>query len=85
MAEVEKSIKFFQTRYTGTALDKIIVTGGASVLPEFPLAIANKFGVNVEIGNCWRNATFPSEQQNELIKVSNKFSVAVGLAERIER
>ena len=62
----------------------IIVTGGASALPEFPLYIANKFGVDVEIGNAWRNISFAPERQNELLAVSNHFGVAAGLAERIE-
>ena len=52
--EVEKSIKFFQTRYSSSKVERIIVTGGASVIPEFPLYLANKFGINVEIGNAWR-------------------------------
>lgn len=82
--EVEKSIKFFMTRYPGAKLDRIIVTGGASALPEFPLSLANKFGLNVEIGNAWRNVSFPPERQNELLAVSNHFSVAAGLAERQE-
>lgn len=82
MSEIEKSIRFFQGRYPNSKLEHIIVTGGASVLPEFPLYIANKFGVNVEIGNAWRNITFPPEQQNDLLSVSNQFGVAVGLAER---
>lgn len=84
MSEIEKSIKFFQTRYGNTTIDRIIVTGGASALPEFPLYIANKFGISVEIGNAWRNITFPSSMQNELLAASNHFGVAVGLAERIE-
>jgi type IV pilus assembly protein PilM len=84
VGEIEKSIKFFQTRYVGTKIDRIIVTGGASSLPEFPLYIANKFGVAVEIGNSWRNITFPQGQQNELLAVSSQFAVAAGLAERIE-
>lgn len=82
MAEVEKSIKFFQSRYPNTKLDRIIVTGGASSLPEFPLYIANHFGINVEIGNSWRNVSFAAAQQNELLAASNHFAVAVGLAER---
>lgn len=81
-SEIEKSIKFFQTRYPNIAIDRIIVTGGASTLPEFPLHIANKFGINVEIGNSWRNITFPSSKQDELLSVSNHFAVAAGLAER---
>jgi type IV pilus assembly protein PilM len=84
VAEIEKSIKFYQNRYASLPLERIIVTGGASTLPEFPLYLANKFAVNVEIGNAWRNISFPSDRQNELLAVSNHFGVAAGLAERIE-
>lgn len=82
VGEIDKSIKFFQNRYANSKIDRIIVTGGASVVPEFPLYLANKFGLNVEIGNAWRNITFPSDRQNELLAVSNHFGVAAGLAER---
>jgi type IV pilus assembly protein PilM len=84
VSEIDKSIKFFNTRYADTKIDRIIVTGGASALPELPLYIANKFGVGVEIGNAWRNVAFPPQRQNELLTVSNHFGVAVGLAERQE-
>lgn len=84
MADIEKSIKFFQTRYKDVKIDRIVMTGGASALPEFPLYIANKFGINVEIGNSWRNVQYGMERQNELMAVSNHFGVAVGLAERDE-
>ncbi len=82
VSEIEKSIKFFQTRYNDTKVDRIIVTGGASIVPEFPLYLANKFSVSVEIGNAWRNVSFSQDRQNELLAISNQFSVAVGLAER---
>jgi type IV pilus assembly protein PilM len=84
VGEIDKSIKFFQTRYPETKVGHITVTGGASVLPEFPLFLANKFGVNVEIGNAWRNVAVAPERQNELMAISNQFGVAVGLAERNE-
>jgi len=84
VVEIEKSIKFFNTRYPNNKLEKIVLTGGASVLPEFPLMIANKFSVGVEIGNSWRNVVYPTDKQNELLTISNKFAVAVGLAERTE-
>ena len=80
--EVEKSIKFFQTRYNSSKVERIIVTGGASIIPEFPLYLANKFDINVEIGNAWRNVTYSQDRQNELLAISNQFGVAVGLAER---
>lgn len=82
MTDIDKSIKFFETRYAGKKIEKIIMTGGASSLPEFPLHIANKFGINVEIGNAWQNVQYGMERQNELMAVSNHFGVAVGLAER---
>lgn len=82
--EIEKSIKFFLTRYNGAKLEKLVVSGGASVIPEFPLHLANKFGLNVEIGNAWRGVSYAPERQNELLAISNQFSVAVGLAERLE-
>ncbi len=80
--EIDKSIKFFEGRYVGSKIERIIVTGGASVIPEFPLYLANKFGLNVEIGNAWRGVTFSRDRQNELLSLSGQFSVAVGLAER---
>lgn len=82
--EVEKSIKFFQTRYGTTAIERLVVTGGAAALPEFPLHIANRFNLNVEIGNAWRNVAFSPKRQNELLALANQFGVAVGLAERQE-
>ena len=84
MSEVEKSIKFFQSRYNNAQIERIVITGGASALPEFPLYMANKFGMNVEIGNAWRNVAFSPDRQNELLAVANQFGVAVGLAEREE-
>lgn len=83
-SEIEKSIKFFQTRYANDKIARIIVTGGASVMPEFPLFLANKYGISVEIGNAWRNVSFSRDRENELLSISNQFGVAVGLAERSE-
>lgn len=82
ISEVDKSIQFFQGRYQTAKIDRIIVTGGAAILPELPLYIANKFSLNVEIGNSWRNVSAPVDKQNELLSLSNHFAVAVGMAER---
>lgn len=82
--EIEKTIRFFETRYQGAKIGKIIVTGASAILPEFPLHLANKFGLNVEIGNAWTNISFAADRQNELMSVSNHFGVAAGLAERKE-
>ncbi|HSX47436.1 MAG TPA: type IV pilus assembly protein PilM [Patescibacteria group bacterium] len=82
-SEIEKSMKYFHNRYKLSNIDRIIVTGGASVIPEFPLTLANRFNLNVEIGNSWRNISYSQDRQNELLAISNQFGVAAGLAERL--
>lgn len=84
VSEVEKSIKFFTTRYHNVPVVKIIVTGRASVLPEFPVYLVNKTNIAVEIGNSWINVAYPKTSYNDLMSVSNQYAVAVGLAERNE-
>lgn len=81
VVEITKSVKFFQGRYN-LNVERLIVTGAAAIIPEFPLYLANKLGLSVEIGNAWLNVAFPSQQQNELMAVANHFGVAAGLAER---
>ena len=82
IAEVSKSIKYFSNRYKGVNIEKLVVSGGAATLPGFPLHLANKIGIQVEIGNSWLNVAYPQSSHNDLIALSNHFSVAVGLAER---
>lgn len=84
VAEIEKSIKFFTARYVDAKLERIVVTGGASTIPSFPNYLANKFGIEIEIGNAWRGVAYSSDRQDELSAISNQFGVAVGLAERNE-
>lgn len=80
--EIEKSIKFFSSKYPSQAIERIIVTGGASSMPGFPVHLSNKLNLMVEIGNSWRNVAYDVGRQTELSTVSNHFAVAVGLAER---
>ena len=83
VSEVVKSSKFFQDRYTNVPIDKIVVSGGAAFLPDFPLYLANNTRIKVEIGNSWQNVSYPSQRYNELIALSHTFGVAAGLAERV--
>lgn len=84
VGEVEKSIKFYQTRYADTKVEKLIVTGGAATIPKFPLYLADKLTLNVEIGDAWKGVSYSPDRQTELAAISSQFSVAVGLAERQE-
>lgn len=84
VTDISKSIKFFQTRYQNASIERVVVTGAGATLPEFPLFIANKFGIEVEIGNSWASVSYPESLRNELMSLSSEFGVAVGLAERNE-
>lgn len=84
VTEIDKSIKFFSTRYNKMPVSKIIVTGRASILPEFPVYLVNKTNIPVEIGNSWLNAAYPQNSYNDLMSVSNQYAVGAGLAERVE-
>lgn len=82
VSEIDKSVKFFMTRYNKQPVTKIVVTGRASILPEFPVYLVNKTNIAVEIGNAWLNVSYPQQNHNDLMSVANQYAVAAGLAER---
>lgn len=82
VSELDKSIKFFQSRYKDVAVSKVILTGKASVVPELPAYIANNVNMPVEIGNAWGKINTPANLQPQLLELSNQFAVACGLAAR---
>ena len=81
-SEVEKSINFFYSRYEGIKFSKIIVAGFACIIPQLPILIANRFNLNVELGNSWGNVNYDLNIRTELMSYSYIFSVASGLAQR---
>lgn len=82
--EVSKSIKFYNSRYQNNAIEKIILTGGITGWPDFPLHIADTLNLPVEIGNSWINISYQASQQDALMNVSSRFAVVNGLAQRKE-
>lgn len=82
--EVGKSTKFFYARYPQVKIEKVVVSGGASRLPHFPLYLANAITMPVEIGNSWTNVSYDPTLQDTLLSISSQFSVAVGLALRYQ-
>jgi type IV pilus assembly protein PilM len=82
ISEVDKSSKYFLGRYPGVKLEKIIITGSTTKLPELPKYLANATGLPVELGNAWGQVSYPSGQQDTLMSVADQYAVAVGLAQR---
>ncbi|HVQ43645.1 MAG TPA: type IV pilus assembly protein PilM [Candidatus Saccharimonadia bacterium] len=82
VSEVEKSTKYFLGRYPDVKLEKLVVTGGPSSLPELGPFLANSTGLPVEFGNAWVNVSYPSGLQDKLMGLSVEYAAAVGLAGR---
>jgi Tfp pilus assembly PilM family ATPase len=82
VSEVEKSAKYFTGRYPDVKIEKLVVTGSASALPELGPFLANSTGLPVEFGNAWINVAYPSGLQEKLMGLSSEYAAAVGLASR---
>lgn len=82
MNEISKSIKFFSSQNDNIQLEKVILTGGPTALPEMPSYIANALNLPVEIANPWINVSYPAAQHDTLMSQSLQFGVATGLAQR---
>lgn len=82
MVEVNKSVKFFQSRYPNVPLSSVILSGYTLSIPAFGEYIAGKTGMQTVAGNAWSNVRFSGGLRDQLMQVAPQFAVAVGLAER---
>lgn len=81
-AEISRSINFFVNQYPQVKLEKLVLCGGTTSLPELPTYLSTATGLPVEIGNAWAKVQYPSQLQNQLMGIATEFGVATGLAER---
>lgn len=82
VAEVEKSVKFFQTKYPTIPLGAIIVSNYAATIPGFSEYLTEKLGMAVEAGNPWQKVKVSANDQTSLQPLSSQFGVVIGLAQR---
>ncbi len=80
--EINKSVTFFHEKNPSIKIEKLVLTGGTSALPELPMYLANASGMTVEIGNPWQNVSYPAEIQTSLASLSLNYATALGLALR---
>lgn len=81
VSELQKSVKFFQTRYPSLAVTDLILTGYAGAIPQMPEYIANKVGIRASVANPWQFVSVPANDKN-LLAAASEFAVAIGLAQR---
>ncbi len=82
VAEVEKSIKFFQTRYDNVAIQQVVVASFAATVPKLSDHLMSKVNIPVQAASPWQGVKMSQEAQKTLTPVANEFAVAVGLAKR---
>ncbi|MBW4061300.1 type IV pilus assembly protein PilM [Candidatus Saccharibacteria bacterium] len=82
VSEVQKSVQYFNGRYPDVKLEKLVITGSPTILPELGPFLANSVGLPVEFGNAWINVSYPSGLQEKLLSLSSEYATVVGLAIR---
>ncbi len=84
--EVQKSIKFYSTRYQSTPLSGIVTTGVAMLLPGFHQYLSTSAGnAPVQAGDSWQNISYSNSAHDQLASVNHQFGVVAGLAQRSSR
>jgi len=79
--EATRSAKFYQEQF-GKSIERIILTGGSSRLPQITEFIKTYTKMEVSYGNPWSNVSYRSADSDKLNEIALEFATAVGLAMR---
>ncbi|MCL1876577.1 pilus assembly protein PilM [Candidatus Saccharibacteria bacterium] len=83
MAEIQKSLKFFATKYANVGVGAILASGYAAVIPDLLNMVSQRTGVTGQIATPWQHVNVPVTDQAQIAPISSQFAVVVGLAERL--
>jgi type IV pilus assembly protein PilM len=79
--EITRSMKFYNDQF-GTTVNKVILTGGGSKMPDLASYIKQTLGVEVVYASPWSKISAQPELTDTLAKMAPEFGCAVGLAMR---
>lgn len=84
LKEIEVSLDLYlrQSSNLGKRPEKVILTGGASLLPYLSTFIADKFKLKCYVGDPWARMVYQNGLKPILNKIGPRMSVAIGLALR---
>jgi type IV pilus assembly protein PilM len=82
--EIKYCANIYQNQEGGSGknIEKIILTGGGALLPNFVEYLSGALNMRVYAGNPWARIIYPEELKPILDQIGPKFSVAIGLAMR---
>lgn len=77
--EIKYSLNLYRGQGRG-GVDKIILTGGSSLLLNLPNYLSQVLQMRVFLGDPWARVVYPEELKPALDELGPRFSVAIGLA-----
>jgi len=82
-SEIARSINFYRTQQGGSTPNRVLLSGGSSILPYTDRFFKEKLQIPVEYFNPFRNVTLdPGVSRDELARCAHFFGEVVGLALR---
>ncbi len=79
--EIKFVFELYQ-RQGSNSIDKIILTGGSSFLPNLPKYLSDLLNMQVIIGDPWDRIIYPMDIKPILQEIGPRMSVSIGLAMR---
>jgi len=79
--ELKYSLNLYRSQGKHT-IEKLILTGGSSLLLNLPNYLGNILSLKVYLGDPWARVIYPEELKPVLDEIGARFSVAIGLAMR---
>lgn len=79
--EIRYTLNLFQNK-NNKEVEKIILSGGSSLLPNLANYLMKIFNKNVIVGDPWARVAYPLDLKPTLDEIGPRMSVAIGLAMR---
>jgi type IV pilus assembly protein PilM len=83
--EIRYSFNQYQSQEAGgqpKRIEKIILTGGSSLLPRLSEFLTQQMSVNTYLGNPWARVVYPPDLRPVLDEMGPRFAVTIGCAMR---
>ncbi len=85
LEEIRYSFNMYQSQENGNVqkrIEKIILTGGSSLLPRLAEFFTQELNVNTYLGDPWARIVYPADLRPVLDELGPRFAVAIGCAMR---
>ncbi len=80
--EIRYTMNLYATQQKGTHPERIVLTGGSSLLTHLDTYLSDMFSMKVFVGDPWARVWYPENVRPALFDIGTRFAVAVGLALR---